>query len=547
MTEGPEDLPRGAATFLQKTARSLVEIQPDLHTITDIVVFLEVLGYTNKQVAENGFVDLYDFAVHLHGFLDHYVDGSAAQAAAGGVLQVPVSPASRRVGEALSLAFPWLSSLIVLFTFGVSLWLVYGLPLSITTSLIIGLFLGLVASEGPMQVFQRLFVFHHDQGNLPEVRRVLKRSYYAIAVLIVAVTGLILLGGLLSGVPLSLVLLSSVAAVTMLTNRVSYVAIYALKKFGQLVISYALAIAALLCVFFLTDGFVPVTLTRYLDALGVAFIVLAVAPIYYGYKVFSAPSAASLTDEARRSLNPLVVNSRTIRSRFRVQAWENAPYYAFGTLFFMMIFGDRVLSWMFNPVHVVDGVRLPLVFNTTYHLGADLALLVIFPAAIAQYVVMTPISEELTNLLVSTKVTETESIDRFLRDRYTVLALASILTSALAASVLVLLAPEIMARLGGPALSVRILQVAALSNVLLSTFSGNSLFLMFMNRTKSLVGIAAVSVCILAVAGFFFAGTGFQNIVYAYLLSAATAMLLSFTQVNAVLERPGSIFFSRYT
>jgi hypothetical protein len=533
--------------FLQKTARSLVEIQPDLHTITDIIVFLEVLGYTDKEVAEKGFRDLYEFAVQLHGFLDHYVDKTLAEQRSGSALAIRVSSTSKMLGEALALAFPWLSALIVLFTFGVSLWLVWGLPLTISTSLIIGLFLGLIASEGPIQVFQRLFVFHHEQGNLPEVKRILKRSYLMMLVLIAVVAGLLFAGGLLTGVPASLIELSAVAAVTILANRMSYVAIYALRKFGQLVASYAIAIVSLLAVFFLLSGFVPLTLTRYLDALGCAFIVLSIAPIYYGYKIFSVKSTAALTEEVRRTFNPLVVNSRTIRSRFKVQVWESAPYYLYGTLFFAMLFGDRVLAWRFNPIHVVDGIRLPLVFNTPYHLGADLALLVIFPAAIAQYVIMTPTTEQLTNLLVNTRVTAASRVDGFLRHRYAILIFVSALVSSLVASGLVIFAPEIMARIGGTAVSVRILEIAAVSNVFLALFIANGLFLMFTNRAKSLVGIAVVCVCVIGVGGYVLGGTGFENIIYAYLFSALIAMALSFAEVTTVLDKAGSIFLSRYT
>ena len=76
---GTERLSRKSTVFLEKTARSIVEIQPSLDSVPEIVVFLEVLGYNNKTANENGFSDLYQVAGRLHDILDRYVDGNRAR------------------------------------------------------------------------------------------------------------------------------------------------------------------------------------------------------------------------------------------------------------------------------------------------------------------------------------------------------------------------------------------------------------------------------------------------------------------------------------
>jgi hypothetical protein len=532
--------------MLEKTARSIVEIQPHLDTTADIVVFLEVLGYTDKLVVENGFSDLFDFADHLYNSIDHYTDRSATSKAHESALSVRVPSIGRRLAEGLTLSFPWIGSLSVLFLFGVSLWLVWGLPVSITTSLMIGLFLGIFVSEGPMQLFQRLFTFHYNQGNLSEVKRILRRSYYVFALLAAAIIGLLYASEVIWNIPPQLVTLTAIASVSILAHRVSYVVIYSLKRFWQLAASYASGLAAMVTAYSLLYNIIPQTVTRYVDSLGIAFLVLSIAPIYYDYKVFSSVSTSSIDDQIRHSLNPSIVNSKTIRSSFGVQLWENLPYVVFGMLFFALLFGDRVLSWVFNPNHSANGIYLPLSFNSAYHLGADMALIVIFPAAIIQYVIMAPISEQLSNLATVTNVTEERTVDSFLKSRYVLLLSLSVIASTMVAGVLFILGPYFISQLGGSELSVRILLIAASSNVLISIFMANSLFLTFTNRIKSLVVVASIGLVTLAIAGTFLGHLGFQDIVFGYLAAAAVTTSLSSLEVADVLRSPARSFFSRY-
>jgi hypothetical protein len=453
----------------------------------------------------------------------------------------------RRVLRGFSLSFPWIGSLVVLFMFGVSLWLVWGLPGSTTTALITGVFLGLLASEGPLQVFQRLFMFYSEQGDIPEMRRVLKRSYLFAAAVGAGVAVLVLWVAVFAGIPMDLAELTAVAAVVMLVHRTSYIVVYSLKKFAQLAASYALGLTVLVSIFFLFDDLIPHTFPRYTTSLGAAIIVLTMVPVYYTYKVFTANSFASLEDPKRNRLNPIVANSKTIASRFRIQFWENLPYFLFGTLFFAMLFGDRVLSWLFNPDHVVNGITLPWVFNPVYHVGADLALIIIFPAGVVQYVFMSTISEQISNMLIRMRIAESQVVVTFLRNRYGLLLLVSLLTSGVTAFVLLQLAPWLMAQVGGGPVSLNILETAAVSNVFISIFMANAFYLSFMNKGTALAAMTLVGVLILGGGGLLLGSYfGFRFIVGAYLMAAMAATTLSMLKVASVLRNPGSQFFAKY-
>lgn len=243
-------LSRDERIFLQKTARSVVEIQPNIDTVADVVVFLEVLGYTDKIAADNGFTDLFELSKRLYDFIDFYVDPKKSRV----VSQSSVTTAPtvrRRLSEALVMTFPWLGALAILYVFGVSLWLAWGLPLSIVTALISGVFLGILLTEGPANSFNRLFVFYYNQSNFSEAKRILKRSYYTLGILLLGITAGLYFFGLLSNIPAQLVTFSIIAAATISTHRISYIPVYGLKKLRQMFLSFAFAFAALLAVFFL--------------------------------------------------------------------------------------------------------------------------------------------------------------------------------------------------------------------------------------------------------------------------------------------------------
>ena len=538
-------LSRDERIFLQKTARSVVEIQPNIDTVADVVVFLEVLGYTDKIAADNGFTDLFELSKRLYDFIDFYVDPKKSRV----VSQSSVTTAPtvrRRLSEALVMTFPWLGALAILYVFGVSLWLAWGLPLSIVTALISGVFLGILLTEGPANSFNRLFVFYYNQSNFSEAKRILKRSYYTLGILLLGITAGLYFFGLLSNIPAQLVTFSIIAAATISTHRISYIPVYGLKKLRQMFLSFAFAFAALLAVFFLLPNLIPITTTRYLVALVTATGVLSIAPIYYNYRIFSTTSHSSEKVLRSQSLNPVLMYDNTVKSRFGVQMWETMHYYVYGTFFFAILFGDRVLSWIFNPVHTANGIVLPMVFNAAYHIGADPALLVLLPATIIQYVIMAPIFFQLSKE-TSLKVTEASKIDDFLKQRYRLLVMLSIIASTIVAAILFAFAPAIVSRLGGAEISVNIMRIAAVSNILISLFAANGIFMLFMNRVKSLAIIAIVGILILGIGGVLLGSQyGFQNIVFAYLATAVSIAILSSVSVGKILKLGSSLFFSKY-
>ena len=62
----PKDVSSKARVFAQKAIRSIIEVQPKLNNISDLLMLLEVLGFTNSLARKNGFESLLDLATYIY-------------------------------------------------------------------------------------------------------------------------------------------------------------------------------------------------------------------------------------------------------------------------------------------------------------------------------------------------------------------------------------------------------------------------------------------------------------------------------------------------
>jgi hypothetical protein len=527
-----------------KAARSVAELQSKVNSVADVMVFLEVLGYTRQDAQLHGFEDLKDLSQEIYGFIDMLEPGEETQVMTH-ELYIEVPTTASRLAEGFALSFGWIGSLLVLFIAGASLWLSLLLPLDVTTVFMGGLFTGLLITEGPLQGFNKLFAFYHDQGNVGETKRILKRAYLTVGcVLALTVAGLYAMA-VLTNFPLDLFEIGMVSLITISLHRVIYAVIYSLKKIAHLVVSYLLAFFALIDIYFGMGDLIPNAVDRYLYALVAALLILSAFAIYDQLQVLKGKSF-----KARGAIpsffRPVTTNRRTIGSSFSVQFWETLPNYLFGTFFFSLLFGDRILSWFFNPIKRANGISLPFVFNSAYHAGADLALLVIFPAIIIQYAMMSPVFAQMSNATLESSVNETGKIQSFLASRYRKIIVNSVLASIVAAVALNFLAPILLPATALPPTSLGILRIASIANISLVIFLANGIFLQFMNKTMGLALVTLSGALVVLIGGLMVAPTGFQNLELAYFAATSTVAILSTFYVTANLNRVASMFFSRY-
>ena len=532
--------------FVERAARSLSELQANVNNLADVMVFLEILGYNDSVARKGGLSGMFELCERVFERVDFYDEGEHGSSSPPEPA-VEVPSARRRLIESLGLATPWLGALALLYVFGVSLWLAWVLPLDAVTALMVGVFLGILVSEGPLQAFTRVFTFYHLQGNVSECSRALKRCYLVLGLLLsCSVAGLALSASLLD-IPPELAGLAIVAAVAIAVHRIGFLPIFALKKVTQIVVSYGIALPLLVAVFELTPGAIPDPVARYLVSVAAALGVLSVFAWHSSKKSLVLEPDRPVTRDAPHFFKSSYVNLHTIKSKFSVQFWESLPYYLSGTFFFMLIFGDRVLSWLANPVKEVGGVELPLVFNTYYHSGADLALVVLFPVAIVQYVTLSSVNEELHNLSLRLPVTRAAEMDGYIRWRHARSLFATLTAAIVTAIVLIWFGPDLITRLGGSEASVQILYVAALADVLVSIFVANSSFMFLLTAPKAQAAIPMAGVLALGSISAVMLPLGFGYLAWAYLGACGLVATLSVIYVAKMMASPSSLYFARFT
>ncbi len=544
LTTKPQNTSRESRIFAQKVARSIIEVQPNVNNTADIVVLLECLGYRKETLMEYGFADFHALANHIYDSLDMYETRGKSKDLFIESFTMKIPSLQKRLAEGIGMIFPWLGSLALLFITGVSLWMAWGLPIQITTAFVSGVFLGLVITEGTLQVFNRLFLFYNAQTNMGEIKRLQKRSYCLVgSVLAVSVCALFAIG-YVTGIPTNLVGIMTISTVTVALHRASFMIIFALKKLAQLIVAYSAAFASLLLVYYLGSPIILDSVTRYFAGLVIAFISLSIFSIYQHYKLLKA-NTVTISADKPHFYNPISRTDKTIKSRFGVQLWEVTSYSLYGTFYLVTMFADRILSWIYNPLVVRGGFGLPFAFNSVYHAGADFALVVLLPATIIQYVMMEPVHMHMNNVSIKIKVSEANVLGKYIQNMYKKLLLVTIFSSITTALVLNLAEPYVMSHVTFSQTSIHVLQIASIANVFLSFFTANALLLMLTNKIKFLAIIAMISASIVIVGGVIFARYGFENLVFAYLGASIFLGMISTIYANNVVKNAASILFSR--
>jgi hypothetical protein len=551
------ELENDTTDFVQTISRSISELQPDVDDVCDVMVFIEVLGYGEKDAVANGFRDLYDLAKHVFSFVDHYAVADQGIKERKTIETNPtgqtllIKSRKRRLGEGIARASPWVASLIVLYVFGISLWMTFILPLPLVTALIAGVFTGIAISEGCAQLFGRLFSFYYEQGNMSQSETILRRMLRSQFLIILCSVGSIVAVGIAGGIPLLYLGVTCGSLVTISLTRIGSTVLYALKKLTTVVLSYIAALTSLVFFFFFATEAIASSPVRYFAALALGFGVLSLAPMYYYFKLGRRPGWKKTLSVRKGSdephfFKPPSINERTISSKFSVQLWEGAPYFWFGTLFFFVIFGDRIISWFANSKTAIFGGLIPVpLFNSTYSIGADLALFALFPVYIIAYVMMEPIYPDVLAMSVTHSVWELSRITKFFEQRYKQIMKLSMGASGIIAATLAIIGPSIIRRMGGGSTSVEIFFIALAGNILMAVFFVNSQFLMsVLNKSRILVILTSVCVSILVTGGFYTYHWGLEYIAFSYFLCVATGSIVSTVTVMKHLRNSGITFLA---
>jgi hypothetical protein len=240
----------------------------------------------------------------------------------------------------------------------------------------------------------------------------------------------------------------------------------------------------------------------------------------------------------------------TLHSKFHVQFWETLPYFLFGMFYFLLVFGDRIIAWIFNPSIFImpNGSLLPFAFNSTYHMGADPSLLfVLTPAMIVQYIIMSKIHFSVNQKLQYLKISEIDQINKFIRSKYKMTIVLSLIVAVGASIILNLVGEEVLFTTWSSNESLLIMQYASIANIMLSIFTANHAMLTALNRTKIGSLLAVAGAAIILFGGMYAGSHGYAYIIFAYLAASIVLTVSSTLYTLGFLRNAAIRFLGRYS
>jgi hypothetical protein len=267
----------------------------------------------------------------------------------------------------------------ILFAGGISLWATYPERLGTISSPIafsvgFGVLIAFIATGGAQQVFSQRISYYKLQDNLPLTRTEAKRCY-AIGFLsiVIAILAFLFANVVTTVFPLELAAFTVLFLGLLGSYLVLVVPLYAYRKFHLVALGLSMALTCLYSVFYAM---------KYTGFAGKDYIVIISQFVgLVALNVVTAIECAVVlrptqcgVDFQRYISNKSTAPLGKVRApKLSVVLLEMVPLFVFGTLFYLILFFDRLIGWTSKRVPFL------LTYNTRYQFGADIALLVLIP------------------------------------------------------------------------------------------------------------------------------------------------------------------------
>ncbi len=523
---------------LDAIARTAAEVEPRLRDRLEAAVVLEAMGYKDEHARALGYRDLFALGEAVVALSRPY----------GREEPLREPPRRRESGATLYLIgsfynLSWIIMLVALFLGGQSLWAAQGLPISVSTAIGLGVVIGLAATGGVQQFAAWKLIYYHLAGNAPLARFVMRKSLVIGSVALVAVALLTAyLAVAVVGLPLPLAALGTAYLLLLGAFRLAITPVFAMKRFvAVLVVSGA----ALVTMF----GSLPV-----FRAVGLDPVASIVASQLLGLGVMFAASLGFLhafvfaeREEPRRPDDPPFYSRHDVPKhvnppRFWALAVDGVPYVVYGTLYFVYLFGDRLISW-FAP-----GLGpLALNYNGAYQIGVDLALLMLVPITAVKFPAIYRLSEALENASKGTPALDPQRFHRAVARLHNDLLLRVLAAAAVLIALGFLFAEPFVLFAGGTAESVSVFRLALLGVVAFSVFLANAVFAMALRRIGAMASLLVMAAVLnFGLGAALLVAVGPYAPVLGFLISAVFLAVLSSGYLALLRHRPAYLYYSAF-
>jgi len=517
-----------------KLARSVLEASPTAKDEVECAVILESLGFGEEFSKRNGYLNTFDMArevyeasLYLKASSMHLKEGLTVRTAKAGFKEVFVG--------GLIYNTTWLVFLFFILAFGVAPFAARLLPLEVATMLSLSVIISFVVTGGLQQFAAWKVIFYTLHRNYPLAKYVFKSTmvlgFFLLAVSGVVVSALTLWFQIL---PVNLALELILSTLLIGAFRLWMIPILALRCYkGMLVVVAAMVVALSIGYGFFSFSYQQIRVVQTITVLtGVATAFLVSRRLMDFSRFIS--EVEDVPPFYSRPVPPTKVKPPRL-SVMMFRGWDNLVY---GSFYFVFLFADRILA-------ALAGGNLQ--YNAQYHMGADLALLLIIVASLVRFSRIHPFTRLAEMESRRLHLHSSGKMSRFLSAYYTRMMLLTGAITAVAASILLVFSPQIIALVGGSAHSVDVFRIAVLANIFFSLFATNAVYTMTMRRlgVPSLILVIG-TILHLGLSSILLAGLSTIGIAYSYLASSVALFVLSTVYVIRLNKKGAHVLYSAF-
>lgn len=352
-------------------ARTVAEVDSAPSNLYEVAVLLEVLGcYKNDRVNST---KLFDVSRQVQKSVPFYSNSHGLNRGTP-----PAIHASRRSGTVYSSV--WSILLIALFSGITSAWIVDRnsiISSLVATAVGLGIVISFIVTGGLQQVFSFRLSYYRLQSNFPLVKKTAVTGYaFGFLAIAMATVIFLLVNWFLRLISAQLEVYTILFLLFLGCYRVLATPLYAYRKFHLIAAGLAAALVCLCLTYYELQTIAAID-NNILTAQLIGLIVLNAVTTVECIQVFSRSDPDETQTQKKLSKSSLYRESPSIGEirtpRLSIVVFEMLPLFAFGTMFYIFLFFDRILSWISTK-----GTFL-LTYNSSYQLGADLALLILIP------------------------------------------------------------------------------------------------------------------------------------------------------------------------
>ncbi len=446
-------------------ARLILELDPNVRDLEEVVVLLESVGLSRDSLRSLGYQSIGELAGEVF---------SAVQELRSRFAKYPQELPSRvGVGKALliGLAFntPWLFMMLSLFGLGLA-YISFNISPSVGTSIGMAFIFSLIASGGLQQAFTRKYLYYYSQENFLMAWQTAK-AFFVLGVLFAWVSTIIFSTILYFFYPVVNMVLTSTYFLLLYLLWVMVIPLYAALTSRRIkeILKLPAAFSPLLLLSWPLYLFLGQSLPPEASLIVSQLISLAVTLVLTLYLTW--PFGAAAMRHAYTGLR----DTSPRMPRLGITLYYLAPYFLYGTLYYLFVFADRLLVWRLTGPY-------PFTIDPFYEMVMGLAMLGLLPAIAVDAYFVFNLPHYFTLHLEETPLWMEEALGKrvWRRIRPAYLFLLALNFEAL---LLVLFAETfIFQLLGTPFPNPIVLASGAVGYFLLGVFILNSQILLFFNR-----------------------------------------------------------------